>query len=230
MHLSHNKISTLVATPLALLCFTGAANAQSSVYMDKSMFLLNLASGSYTENFNSLSGGPLAPITFTDGKLGGFKFVASASHGLIPLTGGSGAALSTFDATDALSIVFTGAPVTAIGGNFFNTDVNGNFVSSNVTVNINNGSSVQINLTPTSINDFSGFTTSAGSITSLSIKSTSFIPTAPSTQTYPSLDNFIVGSFSGAPQGGTVPEPGSLAQLAGFGIVGAGFVLKRRKK
>ena len=230
MHLSHNKIGTLVATPLALLCIAGSANAQSSVYMDKSMFLLNLASGSYTENFNSLIGGQLPPTTFTDGNIGGFKFIASATHGLSPITGGSGAALSTFDATDALSIVFSGAPVTAVGGNFFNTDVNGNFVSSNVTVNISNGSSVQINLTPTSINDFSGFTTSVGAITSLSIKSASFIPTGPSTQSYPSLDNFVVGAFSGAPQGGTVPEPGSLAQLAGFGIVGAGFVLKRRKK
>lgn len=215
MHLSHNKIGTLVATPVALLCLAGAANAQAVMYNDSASFLANLAPGFYLENFNTVVG-TFSSKSFSSN---GFSYTVSAPGNLIPVNG----AISTVNKNDSISIVFSGAPVSAVGGNFFDTNLSGNYILGGITVHLSDGTNSTF--APTSASQFEGFTTASGSIMSLSIQA---IQT--SVDTFPTLDNFYVGGFSGAPQGGTVPEPGSLAQLAGFGIVGAGFALKRRKK
>ena len=65
--------------------------------------------------------------------------------------------MSTNSAEDPLILTFDGLPVTAVAGDFFGTDFNGNPVPTLVTVALDDGTTVELTL-PTV---FVGFTTAA---------------------------------------------------------------------
>jgi hypothetical protein len=114
-----------------------------------------------------------------------------------------------------LVISFTGAAVTAIGANFYNTNVLDNFVSVAITVALSDGTTQSF--TPTSAtNSYRGFTTDMA-ITSMTIRNTS-------ANSFVGLDNLTVGRAL-APA--VVPEPASLA-IVGLGLAGLG-VMRRRQ-
>ena len=175
---------------LALFALASAANAQTVSYTNQATFLSNVASGSYLQNFDSLVQGTFYanPITFGGGN--GFQYNVGAATGLYAVSGNGGSALSTFDPADPIQINFTGRTVTALGGNFFNSDYNGDYASGGITLTLSNGSSLYV--AAAALTDFRGFTVSSGSITSLRIGGGDG-----STQ-YPTVDNLIVGGYSPA--------------------------------
>ena len=174
---------------LALFTLASAATAQTNVYTSQATFLSNVASGSYLQNFDALVKGTFYanPLTYSGS---GFQYTINALTGLVAVSGNGGSAISTFDAGDPLIINFTGKTVTALGGNFFNTDGNGDYTSGSVTITLSNGTTLP--LSAAALTDFRGFTVSSGSIASLTIEGGDGL-----TQ-YPSVDNLVVGVYSAA--------------------------------
>jgi hypothetical protein len=201
---------------LALLGVASLANAQTITYTNQSTFLANVAPGYYLENFNSLNNGTFysAPLNFSGN---GFAYTATATNGLYGAAGNGGSSLSTNVATDPIVFTFTGAPVTAIGGNFFGSDINGNFSAANINITLSNGFTTT--LTTPSLTAFNGFTVSSGSISTLTVSSVQ----PQSGFRWPTVDNLIVGTAATA-----VPEPGSIALLVGAGI--GGLMIRRRSR
>jgi hypothetical protein len=202
---------------VALLGIASFANAQTITYNNQATFLANVVPGYYLENFNSLSNGTFYPnpLNFSGN---GFAFTVSATNGLYGAAGNGGSALSTNTATDPITFTFTGAPVTAIGGNFFGSDINGNFSAANINITLSNGFTTT--LTTPSLTAFSGFTVSSGSISTLTVSSVQ----PQSGFLWPTVDNLIIGTSTAA-----VPAPSSFASLlAGAGM--GGIMLRRRKR
>lgn len=188
------------------LAAASAASAQTVTYTTSASFLANVLPGSYTETFadDSFSGDPSAGFTG-----GAFAYTVSAPGGLY----GNTILIGTNLPNEALTITFTGAPVTAVGGNFWATNISDAFQAQPVVVTLSNGTTTSFTPTSATVNSYRGFTT-ALPITSLTLTSTASV--------YAGMDNFTVGS--------AVPEPGTYAMMAlGLAAMG-GFVARRRKQ
>lgn len=186
---------------VALTVLSASSFAATTVYTSSASFLANVAAGAYTETFTGLSVTP--PSVFTNGT---FSFSVSAPSGLY----GSGDFLGTNQVNEALTVNFTSGNVTAVGGNFYATNISDAFQAVSMTVTLNDGTSSTF--TPTSAADsYRGFTSTAF-ITSLVIS-------APGGSLYSGVDNLTVGVAA-------VPEPASWLMM-GLGV--AGLLVARRR-
>lgn len=192
-----------IAFAAAALTVSAAASAQTTTYTTLASFTAAVAAGSYTEGFAdpSFSGDPSADFAG-----GAFSYTVSAPGALY----GNGVFIGTNLPNEALTITFTGAAVTAVGGNFYSTNISDVFQAVPITITLSNGSVTTF--TPTSVaNSFRGFTT-ALPISSLTLG-------APGQTFYAGMDNFTVGSV--------VPEPGTWL-LMGLGI--GALVLRQSRR
>jgi hypothetical protein len=138
----------------------------------------------------------------------GFEYIISANAGFFNVGSGSDTWLSTAVPFTDLVINPT-TPITAMGGYFFLTGLNGEVIPGNVTVKLDNGTSFSItNPSPTS---FVGFTTFAP------ILSLALTPAASGIGPFVAVNDFITGA--------AVPEGGNSALLLGLGL--AAVVLGR---
>ena len=102
------------------------------------------------------------------------------------------------------AIALTGAPVTAVGGNLYGSDVGGEYIPGAMTMLLDNGESITLpNPTPTS---FAGF------ITSSPIISMSVLPENFNSAYWPTLDNLVVGQAVI----GAIPEPSTFSLMLGI--------------
>jgi hypothetical protein len=204
---------SILALSVTLALASTASAAIVTTFADAAAFQVTLESGSYLETFDSLTNPPSNPLNLSSG---GFAFTVSGPNGLYSEIGGTGSRfLGLNNATDALTFTFTGGTPTAIGGNFFNTDMADNFTAGNVTLTLNDGTIYSFVSLNTGVSPFVGFTTdNANPITSLTIQSTS--PSA-----WSSLDNLVVGRVA-------IPEPSTYA--LGAGVLALGFALWRRRR
>jgi hypothetical protein len=187
---------------LALALLSTTAWSATTTYTSSAAFLAQVAAGSYTNSFNGLSSSP--PTVFISG---GFGYSLSSPGGIY----GSGDFIGVNQENEALTIAFSGTAVTALGANFFATDLGDTFQSVLVTVTLSDGTVASF--TPTSMaNSYRGFTSTAA-ITSLVIAGAGV-------SLYAGLDNFTVGAAA-------VPEPASWALFA-LGV--AGVLAARRRK
>ena len=193
---------TQVALAAALLAVSAAASAQTTTYTTSAAFLANVAPGSYTEGFGDpfFSGDPSA--TFTRGA---FSYTVSAPGGLY----GNGTLIGTNLPAEALTVTFTGAPVTAVGGNFWATNISDVFQPTPITLTLSNGTTTTFTPSSETAGSFRGFTSSLA-ITSMTIISTPAV--------YAGMDNFTVGSV--------VPEPGTWLMMA----LGVGALVLRQQR
>jgi len=192
-----------IAFAVAALAVSAAASAQTTTYTTSAAFMANVLPGSYTEGFGdpSFSGEPSADFSG-----GAFAYTVSAPGGLY----GNGILIGTNLPNEALTVTFTGAPVTAIGGNFWATNISDVFQPTPITLTLSNGTTTTFTPTSEGVGSFRGFTSTLA-ITSLRIAST---PTV-----YAGMDNFTVGSV--------VPEPGTWL-LMGLGI--GALVLRQSRR
>lgn len=191
-----------VVAALALAA-ASVASAQTTTYTASGPFLATLAPGSYTETFAdpSFSGDPSA-----DFSSGAFAYTVSAPGAVY----GNGVLIGTNLPGETLTITFTGAPVTAIGGNFWATNISDIFQPTPITLTLSNGTTTTFTPTSETVGSFRGFTSTLA-IASLTISSTAAV--------YAGMDNFTVGS--------AVPEPTSALLLAlGLG----GMLMARRRR
>lgn len=193
----------LSAVALALLATPVLAD--TTVYTSSSGFLSQLNAGYYTETFDGLEA---VPAGFSGGD---FSYTLATAGGAFA----SGDYIGGSFPDEGLTINFTGGNVNAIGGNFFATNIGGDFLGLSVTVSLSDGSVVSF--LPTSQTDsFRGFVSTA-TITSLTLS-----VTQPGSLLYPyvNLDNLTVGVSP-------VPEPASAAL---FGLGSALLWASRRRK
>lgn len=192
----------LVAIASATL-FAGASQATTTFHTDTSTFLDALIGGAYTESFNGLD--PLVEPSVFSGL--GFSYELSAPGGLYA----SGRDVGTNLPEKTLTITFTGRPVSAVGGNFFGTDINPDFLPETLLISLSDGTAVT--WSPVAKSNFLGFTSTVA-ITSMTLEFADFY-----IGRYVTVDNLTVGVSP-------VPEPGQWALLA-MGL-GALSLLKRR--
>ena len=202
------------AAVLGLLTVLASPAHAATIYTDQTSFLADVEAGHYLETFNSLAQDTLlsSPINFSGN---GFAYTTS----LGPFNGGffnEGPAgdtwLSTNNSGDSILFTFTSGNVTAVGGNFFATDITGTPSGSSVVLTLNDGTTHT--LLTSSATSFVGFTSL------LPILSMSFdAPDVASVQ-WSTANNLIVGQTAQA----QAPEPATLAMLG----LGALFVVRRR--
>ena len=200
-----NKLLPLLAAALLY----AVPSAQAVPFTSEAAFLANVQTGYYLEDFNSLPGYTNlgSPVSFTGN---GYSYDATNPDGLYttpPIAGDI--ALSVNFSGTAITITFTGGLVTAVGGNIYASDIDGNYTSGAITLLLDNGESITISdPSPTS---FAGF------ITSSPIISLSIFPENFNSGYWPTLDNLIVGQATIS----AVPEPSTTSLL----IVGAAVLV-----
>ncbi len=193
------------AAVAALAAATLPAFAATTTFTSSAAFLATLQPGAYTETFSVANPAFPAPTSIPYSS-GGFSFTVAATGGVYT----SGSLIGTNAPASALTITF-GAGTTAVGGNFFLTDIFDDFVAAPVTLTLSDGTTTTY--TPTSEATYRGFTSDVA-ITSLTFA-------APAAN-YASLDNLTVGRVV------PVPEASTWAMMA-LGLVGmAAFARKRQ--
>jgi hypothetical protein len=119
--------------------------------------------------------------------------------GFFNLISGTDVALSANNSADPITILFNTGNVTAVGGEFFTTDLAGNTSGGVITATLNDGTSLVFNTTTATT--FGGFT-SVTPIASLTLQTN--VPLG----FFVTTNNMVVGSVTPV-----APEPGSLALL-----------------
>ncbi len=217
---------------IVLCAVPQTTHAAVTTYTTQASFLADVETGYYLETFNSLPP-PAPPQDLGNGPLpfsgNGFSYSASATNGFFSAGSVADVWLSTNTATDSIVFNFT-TPITAVGGNFFTSDINGLFAAGDITLQLVDGSSVPPEGPfATATSTFRGFI-STQTITSLTVTATQ-----PAVGfRWPTVNDLIVGNAADDNGGGgggsgssTVPEPTTIAV---FGLMGvAGFVARRRK-
>ncbi len=141
---------------LILLLLPLPAGAGTTITSNESAFLAALSPGYHAENFTAAPPGSALSLSFGGG---GFAFTASAdaagtNNGIFANPSGLPGNVQTFASGDSLVFTFTGAPVTAVGGYFYDGDNVGNFGGGAITLSFTDGT--LYSFTPTSSADFRG--------------------------------------------------------------------------
>lgn len=158
----------------------GGGVGTPGIYENREDFLANVSAGFFENPFNDAVPGVSPPLSYTGDN--GFAYTVSASTDqLFNDTG----LISTNLAGDSLVVTFTGSPVTAVGGNFWASDINVAPTGTDITITLSDGTVETF--TSTGPTDFRGFVTAAP-ITSIIIDA----PDVP-TVAWPTMDNLIVG-------------------------------------
>ena len=218
------RTQVVVLLLVCFLCFAYPNAAKAGPVTDSATFVAGLAPGYFLNQFTGLTGLLVDnPMSFSGGTGNAFSYDAAATNGLygLPATG-STSWLSTNVFGDTLNITFTSGNVTAVGGNFFNTDITGTELTDSVTVLLSGVSgSVTLPASGDTPVDFWGYLSTPGVfITGLTIT-----PPAGTTTDGATVANLYVGAVRHDDDRGT-PEPATFG-LLGAGLLAAGLLGKR---
>jgi hypothetical protein len=198
--LSYETMNKLLCLLLVLLLLPLSAGADTVIVTSESAFLAALSPGYYAENFATASPGNATSLSFTGN---GFAFTATAdaagtNNGVFANPFGLPSNIQTFASGDDLVFTFTGTPVTAVGGYFYDGDNVGNFGSGLITLSFRDGT--LYSFAPNSYTDF------RGAISDTPIQSI----TVTGASQYATCAFLISGTAAAAPE----PASGALTLLA----------------
>jgi hypothetical protein len=206
---------TVAAVTFATTIFPLSASAVTTTYTNAATFIDN-TSDTYLENFNLVTNGDIpSPQLFSQGA---FSYSVSDPGGqLYSGTGNTGSRyLGEGTRANNATITFTSGNVTAVGGNFFLTDIKDDLATGNITLTLNDGSVINLTSPTSGATPFGGFTTGGAIITSLTLSG--------DTSAWESFDNLYVGTASAAAT--AVPEPFTILGT----IFGAGYGVSLKRK
>ena len=196
-----NMRNKFVASGCGLLVATAGAVA-ADVWPDEATFLTGIQPDFYLETFDLPGGGSLLLGMSVDfGPVNGYAYNMSSTDDLylwgMDYSGMASDTIGTNGPNHTVVITFTGAPVTAVGGHFFLTDINFQPVPGGfITLELDDGT-VAIVEDPY-VTDFRGFTSD------VPIISLTIIPGHNSgANAYVTIDNLYVGTAAG---GGCVAD------------------------
>jgi hypothetical protein len=161
--------------------FVIVVERNTEVYSNLEDFLAVIEDNYFFDDFEWCDWGTVNDASYQFGPVNGFSYTASAEGGIFSVPG----AMSTNSPLASIVIDFDGIPVTAVGGDFFATDFDGNPVTTTVAVTLNDGTTVELSH-PTV---FAGFT-NGESITQLVISVVDL-----SENVWATYDNFYVGQM-----------------------------------
>lgn len=194
----------------AMMLSAMAANADIRIFTDQAAFNAAITSPG-VDNYDDL------PLAFLDSPLartaGAYSYTVSSTSGLYGAGTGGDVWLSNFAANEAM--VFSGfsGGVSAFGGNFFGSDVSGNYQeNTDVMLTASDGSSVSFTITNSATTSFLGFVSDTA-LTSVSLSSLG--------EYWPTANNVTLAMAA------PVPEPASYAMLLG-GVALLGAARRRR--
>ena len=194
-----------------LVAFSSSASAAIVVYTNQAIWSSRVAIDGLVveqETFNSIKPGEYASPF--GGSTASVEWSAQADNGLFVQDG----VLST-NSPETLTFTFTPG-VRAVGGNFFGTDIDFQNASVIFTVALSNGTSYTGEASSPA--SFTGFrSTTAATISSLSIDVEPAAGFTDVPAVFPSVDNLYFGV--------TAPAPGAVALLGAAGLIG----LRRRR-
>ena len=112
------------------------AGSEAGIYTTRAQFLENLAPGAFDLPFDDVDAGTSAALEYDhEGTHVIVNTQPGAAGGLYNLPG----AVSTLNSGDMLSVHFSGAPVTAVGGNFWATDASFEPSGTSITLYLSDG-------------------------------------------------------------------------------------------
>ncbi len=198
-----------------LLCAASAAHGAITLYTDQAAFLAAVTAPG-VDTFDDLT------QTFYPSPLlrnaGPYTYTVSAPNDLYGVGSGSDTWLATDLRDDTMTFSNFSPNIGAFGGNFFGTDVAGEFTPGNVVLTAVDGTSLSYTLKDATPTSFVGFV----STTPLS----SVLLSTDGGLYWPTANNVTLASPAAVV---TVPEPGAASLvLGGLGIVG--FMTRRRRR
>lgn len=201
-------------TLLAAATFVAArpASAQTTIHTSLASFQASTSGPLYTETFPFVA----SALSFNFSSLGYAYTVTAPPTEFVYRAAPSGSFIGNSNVDHSLLFTFTSGNVTAIGGNFFNTNAGDSFISGAVNISLSDGTT--LSFTSNSIADFRGFTTTGPAITSLLIAA----PGVPGR--FNSVDNLVIGTASTV-----VPEPSTYLLMA-TGLAGLFGVARRKNR
>ncbi|MFI4855339.1 MAG: hypothetical protein ACIAQF_10240, partial [Phycisphaerales bacterium JB065] len=182
-------MKALLCSTVFLCVGTGIANAET--YEDQASFE-SVTTSLYTNGFDDVVAGPLDELHYSSGE---YSYTITA-------TGPANGSLYNYDGfvgaqtgPDGILITFTGADVTAIGGNFWTTDGAGHTIGGYLWIELDDGTSYLSS--STGPDNFRAITSSTP-IQSVFIE-------IPGDNLWIAMDNLMIGQ--------TVPTPSTLVAL-----------------
>jgi hypothetical protein len=203
---TNDPVTPLVTVPVTLtvgpapvvFCSAGAdeifcdgfdpASAGPAVYTDRATFITHVAAGFYENDFSDLveSSAAEPARSYSSGGYGYTIDTTPTPDDLWFFTG----VMTTNGSGDQIVVTFTAGSVTAVGGNFFASDIAGTPIPGNeVDLSLSDGTTETF--TTTDENDYRGFTTAAP-ITSITIDAPN--PSDPTDSSWSTMDNLLVGT------------------------------------
>jgi len=199
---------TKLSAAALLLCAAAAAQADITVYTSQADFLAAVSAPG-VDNFDDLtvtSYGQLLNRT-----AGAYTYSAYSDNGLYGAGGAGGDYwLSNNRRTDPIVFTNFSAEVSAFGGNFFASDVNGQYTLGNLILSAVDGTVLSYNLDGATTSDFLGFVSD--------VPLTGVVLQTDGGAYWPTANNVVLA----------VPEPATYGMLlAGLGFVG---LMSRRRR
>lgn len=177
---------TLTVLPTDLIFKDGFDGAPvGGIFDSRDEFLTHVATGYYENAFDDVTTGPSDPLSYSQG---GFEYTISTQDGALSGLYNDVGVISTDQASDKIYITFT-TPVTAVGGNFWATDISVQPTGTSVVLTFSDGTEETVDVTDAST--FRGLT-SATPITSLTFDAPDAGTSGPFY--WATLDNLIVGN------------------------------------
>jgi hypothetical protein len=208
----------LTLSAVAVAALAGSAFGQATVFNNQAAFVNQLAGPFLQDNFDGVPTGLVDPLTGLDFSQNGFSFNVNAVDSAVDGDGTNDGLfndpglLSNNSATDAMVFTFTSGNVTAVGGNFFSSDISFAPIPLMLDFQLSDGTNVQV--TTSGASDFTGFVNLNG-ITSLTVDALDD-PITPAFN-WPAADAIWVGR--------AVPTPGAISVL---GLAGLAAARRRR--
>ncbi|MGN6518519.1 MAG: hypothetical protein ACTHK2_03740, partial [Dokdonella sp.] len=159
-----------------------------ATYTDRAEFITHVAAGFFENDFSDVGNSSAAEPARTYSS-GGFGYTIDTTPTPDDLWFFPGV-ITTNGSGDQIVVTFTAGTVTAVGGNFFASDIDGVAIPGNeVDLMLSDGTTETFSTTDE--NDYRGFTTAAP-ITSITIDAPN--PSDPTDSSWSTMDNLLVGT------------------------------------